>query len=366
MSFNFLFELWQRRTVRAGVALLVLAAATFAQYKLAHVPRTTDLAAEGKFAPATIKLGEQQLIIEGPVVNAEQGLLFSYESGTNAIVQVGFDRARLDEQTVELFEELEIKLPATWASIDYRAEQNNIPRPGKPCSTGIELRASAKTPAEIRISQFGELGRNSHRHVQIIASDAELIANLGTEVQGESDLAPGCQKTLTVDKLSHSTSLDLTAHVAENSEVRLTFLPLGADSKPWGDEQGSVELLLGGSPKLKSVDAPPFQARAVSIRSLDTGAPTKAATVLSARSEAGGPLLSISGLKVFSDKLEVNVAGKGMVEINGVAQTTNLLQTFEENPITSALLLAANAALLAWVARLVFKSPQASSETKDN
>lgn len=361
MSFNTLIRFWHRRIVRAGVALLVLAAASFGQYKLAHVPRAMDLAAEGKFAPATIKLGEQELIIEGPVVNAEQGLLFSSESGTNAIVQVGFERARLDEQTVELFEELEIKLPAAWTSIDYRAEQNNSPRTGKPCSTRIELRIAGKTPAEIRISQFGEPGRNS-RYVQIIASGAELISKMLTESQADSDLAPGCQKLLTVDKLSHSTSLDLTARVAENSEVRLTFLPLGADSKPWGDERGSVEVGLGGPPKLNPADAPPFQARAVSIRSFGTGAATNAAPVLSARSEVGGPLLLISGLKVFSDKLEVNVAGKGSVELNGMAQTTNFLKLLQENPIASALLLAANAALLAWVARLVFKSPGAASE----
>jgi hypothetical protein len=79
--------------------------------------------------------------------------------------------------------------------------------------------------------------------------------------------------------------------------------------------------------------------------------------VLSARSEADGPLLTVSNLKVFSDHLEVSIAGKGNVQIDGVEQTTDFLKLMQENPIVSGLLIAANAALLAWVARLVFKAP---------
>ena len=74
MSFSLLTTLWRRRLVRAGVGLLVLAAAAFALYKLAHVPQPVDLAATGKFSPASIKLSEQELIIEAPLVNQDEAV----------------------------------------------------------------------------------------------------------------------------------------------------------------------------------------------------------------------------------------------------------------------------------------------------
>lgn len=350
--------------VRAAVGILVLAAAAFALYKLAHVPRPVDLATEGKFSPATIKLGEQELIIEGPVVNSEEGLLFSCDSGTNGIVQVDFNRARLDEPTIELFESLKIRLPAGLAQINYRAaDPKSLSTGNEPCSTRVELRIASQAPGEIRISQLGEPGGSRRRQLQITSS-AELVSNLLTQSQADSYLAPGCQKLLRVDNVSHSTSLDLTARVAENSTVHFTFFPLTADSIPWGDEQGSLPFDLGGAPKLNPTDAPPFQARAVSIRSFASGVSPSAPPVLSVRSQAGGPLLTISGLKIFSDQLQVSVAGKGSLEIDGVAQTTDFLKFIEENQITSALLLAANGALLAWVARLIFKRPSSSRSSK--
>jgi hypothetical protein len=366
MSFNLLMAFRQRRLVRAGVGLLVLAAAVFALYKLAHVPRPVELATTGQFSPATIKLGEQELIIEGAMVNPEEGLLFSCDSGTNGIVQVDFRRARLDEQTIELLDSLKVKLPAEMTQINYRASDPRSSSKGlEPCSTRVELRVASQPPAEIRISQLGEVGANLRRQLQITAS-AELVSNLLTQSQGDSDLAPGCEKLLKVDDVSHRTSLDLTTHVAENSAIQFTFFPLASDSTPWGDARGSLPLDLGGPTKLNPNDAPPFQARAVSIRSLGSGATTNAPPVLSIRSEDGGPLLTISSLKIFSDQVQVNVAGKGSLAINGIAQTTNFLKFLQENPIASALLIAANAALLGWVARLVFKRPQTSRSLKDD
>lgn len=366
MSFNPLLAFRQQRLLRAGVGLLVLAAAAFALYKLAHVQRPVYLATAGKFSPATIKLGEQELIIEGPVVDREEGLLFSCDSGPRGIVQLNFDRARLDQQTIELFESLNVKLPATFAPIDYRAAEAKSSSAGhEPCRTRIELRVVSSAPAEIRISQLSDPGFNRRRQLQITAIGAELNADMLTQSPGEDSFAPGCQKILKVDNVSHSTSLEVTALVAEDSTVHFTFLPLVADSTPWGDEQGSLPLDLGGGPRLNPTDAPPFQARAVSIRSFASGASTNAPPLLSARSEAGGPLLTISSLKIFSDQLQVSVTGKGSLAIDGLAQTANLLKLFQENLTISGLLIAANGALLAWVARLVFQAPPASRPRKD-
>lgn len=364
MSFNRLRVFWQQRLVRAGVGILVLAAAALASYKLTHVPQPVDLAASGKFSPASVKLAEQVLIIEGPLVNREEGLLFSYDSGTNGTAQVEFDRASLSDQNLESFARLNFKLPAGWAPISYRtAEAESSATVYEPCSTRIELRVAAADPAEIRIFQLYESGAERRRDLQITASGAGLVASLETASNGDSS-APGCQKLLKVDDVSHPTSLPVTVRVAENSRIDLSFLALAMDSASWADAQGSVALDLGGPPKLSPTDAPPFQARAVSIRALTHDPATTAAPVLSARSEAGGPLLSISGLKVFSDQLQISVAGKGSLEIDGVAQTTDFLKFIKDNQPLALVLGAAYAALLAWVARLVFKAPRRSRSTK--
>jgi hypothetical protein len=314
MSFNLLTTLWQRRMVRAGLGLVV--------------------------------------------VNQDERLVFSCDSGQNGSVEVHFDRARLDKRSIEAFAGVGVRLPAAWGPISYLADRSRNSAAGdEPCSTRIELRIDSKVPGEIRISQLSDPGLNRRRHLQIMLSDVEVVANMLTQLPGDSDLAPGCRKLLKVDNVSHSTSVDVTARVAENSAVHFTVYPLTADSTPWGNAQGSFTFDLGGGPKLNATDLPPFQARAVIIRSLGSGVAPNAPPVLRARSEAGGPLLTVSNPRVFSDHFEVNVAGKGNVELDGVEQTTNFLKFLQENLITSALLLAANAALLAWVARLVFKAP---------
>lgn len=364
MSFKRVRALWQRRIVRALVGILVLASAALGAYKLSHVPRPVDLAAAGKFTPSRIKVGEQELIIEGPVVNREEGLLVSYGTGKKGIVQVGFDRARLSENALDVFNLLEVRLPGTYGPIDYRAAQiRSSSADHEPCSTRVELRVASQEPAEISILQLSESGLDGHRELVITARGAEIFARMQTDTADDSS-APGCQKILTVDSVTHATSLPLTVHVAENSSIRLHFFPLKADSTPWDDAQGSLALDLGGPPKLSPSDPPPFQARAVSIKSLGNGSSTNGTPVLSARSEPQGPLLTISGLKVFSDQIQVNVAGKGWLEIDGVAQTTDLMEFLQENIIISGLLVAANVALLGWVARLVFKTPRARSRAK--
>lgn len=365
MSFKRVRALWQKRIVRALVGILVLAAAVLGAYKLAHVPRPVDLAVAGKFAPGTIKVGEQELIIEGPVVDRDEGLLFSYDTGKKGIVQLGFDRARLDDSTLQMLDGIGVKLPETYGPIDYRGAQiRSSTADQEPCGTRIELKIASPEPAEISLLQLSKPGLDGHRELVITARGAELVVRMQTDSDDNSS-APGCKKRLKVHDVTHSTALPVTVHVAENSNIHLHFFPLKADSAPWDDAEGSLTLDLGGPPKLRPTDPPPFQARAVSIRAPGNGSSANARPVLSARSEAQGPLLTISGLRVFSDQIQVNVAGKGWLEVDGVPQTTNFMEFIEENTLVSMLLVAAYTALLGWVARLVFKTPRARSRAKN-
>ena len=365
MSFKFLRALRRQRIVRAGVGLLVLAGAAFAQYKLANVPQPVNLETTGNFSPATVRLGQEELIIEGPFVNSTEGLLFSHDGGPNEFTDISFERARLDEQTLKMFESLGLKPPSTPAGIDYRAQESGKPSSGgEPCRTRIELRAAAQMPAELHLFQLGTAGLNRYRHLEITAKGAELVSHLLTESPGDSDVGPGCRKLLRVGDWNQSLStIEVATIVADQTPLRLSFKPLTPDSALWGEDGAGFEPLDLGAPKLNPNDPPPFQARTVSIRRLGDQASVPV-PLLSAQSTSDGPPLTIYGLRIGSDQLQLSIAGKGWAKVNGEEVTVDFLNRVQENPIPSALLAAANAALLAWVTRLILKSSSTSPKSK--
>lgn len=366
MPFKTLMAFRRQRLARAGLGLLVLAAAAFAQYKLANVARPVNLEATGKFSPATIRLGREELVIEGPVVNSSEGMLLSHDGRPNETVDARFDRARLDEQTIRIFESVGSKPPSAPGKIDYRPDEPKIPfTSDEPCRTRVELRAS-QMPAEIHIFQLGDPGLKHYRHLQIRTRGAELVSNLVTMSPDDSDLGPGCQYLLRVGDWSEPvTKVGLTSIMAEGSDLRLYFRPLKPDSSPWADAGGVLRLDLGGLQKLNPNDPPPFQARAVSIRSLGgTNSSSVAPALISARSTDDGPLLSLNDLRIDSDQVQLGIAGKGWVTINGEPETVNFLKRVQENPILLALLAALDTALLAWVARIIFKTPSTGSSSR--
>jgi hypothetical protein len=314
-----------------------------------------EVEAIANFSPLTARPGQEQLIIEGPSVHSEEGMLFSYDGKADEFVDVHFERARLDHETVEMFDSFNLNPPSSFDQIDYTAREAERPAQGEePCQTRVELRAASHMPAEIHLFQLAEPGLDRYRYLEMTTRGAELVSNIVTASPNYSDSAPGCQKLLRVGDWTRPLgTLGVTMIVADNSALRLYFKPLTAGKTSWGDAQAFYEPLDLGVRQLKPTDPPAFQAHAVSIRSL-------AGDLTSARSTSDGSLLTIKDLKIGSDQLQLSVAGKGWVKINGEDVTVNFMKRVEENRILVALLTAADAALLAWAARLVFKSPSTS------
>lgn len=362
MTFNTVRDLLRQRIFRAGAGLVVLSGAAFAQYELANVAEPVEVETIKELSPATARLGQEELIIEGPVVDAEQGILFSHNGRPNETVDVRLERARLGEQTIKKFERYRLHPPVTPTNIEYQAEKSKSAEGREPCRTRVELRAAAGTPAEIHIFQYGDPGKSYYRHLEMTAKGAELVSDFVTMSPDESDLAPGCQYSLTVGELSVPiTRTMVTAIVDEDSAVRLYFRPRTLDSNPWAETKGLLPLDLGAQ-KLKSTDAPPFQARGVRIRPL--GGRDSASDLASAASLSDGPLLNIRGLTIGSDEIQLSISGKAWVQTNGKTKTVDLLSLIQQNLIISLILGSANAALLAWAGRLVFKSPSASLQPR--
>lgn len=354
MPLTRLIALKRQRPARALVGILVLAGVAFAQYKLAHVPRAVDVATIKEFSPATTSDGEE-IIIEAPVIKAAEGMLFSHHGKTNEIVDVNFDQARLDATTIAMFESyrLGLKPPVTPARTYYQA-QESPPSTDEPCHTQVELHTASQMPAEIRFSQFDSPGSKQDRYLQVKVIGAELSANLLTDSAGDSDRGPGCQKLLKVGDWKQSLARgSVTIVVAQDSSFRCSLRPRTVDEDLWTQTQGFSPLALGA--RKQDSNDPAFQARAVSINS--RGSDGSTISRVSARSADGGPLLTINGLSIGADQIQISIAGQGLVKVNGKPATVNLLKPIQDNPVLLALLVATNGALLACVGRLVFKTP---------
>ena len=362
MSFNALKAFRRYRIARAIVGLLVLAGAAFAEYKLANIQRPVELKDTGKFDQATIRLG-QELIFEGPVVNSEEGMLFSHDGKKNLIIDVSFDRARLGVETIRLLESLGPTPPSDPTTVDYQAQEpKSSAAGGEPCRTQVKLSAAQKKmPDEIHIFQFGGPSENHYPHLAIRTTGAELVSRLFTTAPYDpitaadaSKRAPGCQSVLKVGDWFKSVSkTPVKIVVTEDSALRLSFKPrTSLEPPPWNDTGGVLPFDLG-TERLPE-GSPPFRVHSVNIKSLDTGKPH---SFLSAESTKNGPLLTIRDLKIGSDQIQLTIAGTGWVKIDGEPWTVNFLNRLMENKILAALLAAANAALLALVARLIFKTP---------
>lgn len=363
MPFNLRAMFRQSRIARIAVGASVLAGGLVGQYYLTKVPsHSIDIGRRSEFSPATVKRNQQQLVIDGPVVASPEGKLFSRDPGPNEGVDVHFDNARLDEQTVEDLSSPTLK-SSTPEKIDYgAAESREVLGAGRPCRTSLEVELrDAKLPRALYLYQMEVAGADL-RNLELKTAGAELVVQMTTTTPPEAVAeTEGCRKLLRVGNRALIRVPPFTpvrVIVAADSAFRFNFRTLAADAKRlWDGPEGLFEPFDLGPPMINPNDPPPFlQAREVSIRKLqDDGG--NAPSTLSARSVAGRPLLSIYDLKIGSDNLQIKVSGSGEMLADGQPETVNLLQRLEElGPLAKALLVALNAALIAWFIRLLSKT----------
>ena len=140
------------------------------------------------------------------------------------------------------------------------------------------------------------------------------------------------------------TRTPVTTDIDKNVELSFTFKPLMRESTLVAAKGGLLSLDL----------SPHIQARSVSIKSLGSGNPP---VLFSAKSTNDGPLLTIEKLEIGADQIQLTIGTKGLVEIDGEPWTIKFSSRIREHKRLAALLAAANIALLALVAGLIFKTP---------
>ena len=350
---------WHRRSVRVLAGVLVFALALGVQYYLTDIPVPADLAGTERFTPATVRLGQEELIIEEPEVNSSEGIVFSHAGATNEIVDIRFERARLDTDTVDMLTALGDSPPTGPTQVDYVPQEAAQAAAGRePCRTFVTV-AWARTdepPAALRFFQLEAPGLDNYRYVEMQATGSELAVRLLSKSASDDNVpgAPGCRSRLRAGELEEllGGSVGLNIVAAPDAKFRWHFRRRAQGQPPWGSADGLFEPFTLGAPQTDPNEKPPLRARAIRIRALHADA--SAPDILSARSTDKGPPLSISGLKIGSDQLQLNVTGNGWVKINGADRTVNVFERVEKYPLTSALLGALNSALLAWIGYAIF------------
>jgi hypothetical protein len=339
---------WEQFPAPLVAGLLVLTAALALQVHLAYRPEPVSLEATGMFSAAAARLGREMLTIEAPSLDAG-GLLLAHVANANEIVDLGFERARLDGNTLMQFSEQ--NPPTSPSRVDFMTTKPGAAAAGEPCRTFIEVRAADphRPPSALHFYQQHAPGGDILRALEVKA-DGDLLVGVNTDMPDESDEgAPGCTKLLKVapdfaSPVSGISAINVIAEAA--SAARFSFNPATAKNTLFDGAEGLFEPFAFGN------DAPAaLRASAVEIVSLGgAGGP---AHVLGARSVVGGEPLSVESISVGSDRLLVRVSGVGFVQVNG-KDFADPRGRIERHPFISLLFVMADTVLLAWLLHRLF------------
>lgn len=334
--------------VRLLVGLLLLSAALASQLLLLHRPEPVRLEETGRFSPAEVRLGRERLTVEEPGVDTAGGLILAHVANPEEIVNLGFERARLDGDTLMQFGDY--NPPTTPARVEYRTAKPGAGAKGEPCRTFVNVRAAdaLKKPSALRFFQSGAPGGDVLRTVDLEAEGAGLLVNVVTDVPDEGDeRAPGCAKLLKVEPGFESpvNGVSAVSVVAEpDSVTHFSFNPAAPKNELWQGADGLFEpFSLGGE------SPAPFRARALKITS-QAGDGDEA--LLEARC-AEGEWLNVESLSVGSDRLQVRVSGVGFLKVHG-EDYLDLPGRVRKHPLAAILFAALDASLLVWLLRTLF------------
>ena len=371
MPLRILKSYWQGNALRLGLGLLVLIVAAIGHYYLANVRLPVNVAATNKFSPATVKIGEEELIIDHPVVSLADGLLLAHNGNPNEAVDVNLENAWLAKETVDLLQSIGVEPPQAAGEVSFTTQNpSGTPASGEACRTflRLELIDATKSLDRIHFYQLETPGLDRYRQIEIRPIGQDLVLRIATELPpGGTNESLGCRKLLKVDEWSQyvNGSLGIEIIARAGSSLRMRFQPVKVGGSLWGGPAGFFEAFTLGSPKLKPSDMTPLQTHGIRIRRQNDDSPTSP-DVLSAKKVDGGDLLIVNGLKIGSDQLQINASGKGRVVINGDEVTVDLLERAKRYPIPAGLLATANAALLGWFVTLLTRLRQpASGEAAD-
>lgn len=370
-------KFWRKRWVRILVAVPVLVAAIFVEYRLANIPLPVEVETISPVKASLIK--REVLVVENPfrdVVAQASGLgseLLPRDDTTNGIsIAAHFDSARLSDGNMDRLRRESQRDPAKkpptqgLQQVDYTTDEPaedsqahssavtsaTVP----PCSAAIALALfdNAKPPTEIQFLQPPDASVGE-RTVAIKAVGGDLVVHLSvvdntqpvTLDPTKKQLGAGCRKIVSVGEWERSftgpTQLEVVVPAEQSFQVWFSPLP---KQNPWpgvGDFHEPFNLIA----------VPPVSASGLQKTIQGNSPPT--APALKASRVAGEQPILLRHLRIGAEGLQLDISGQAMVQENGKDIVTfDLWKWMKLNPLIAILLSGLELSLVNWV-RLSFK-----------
>jgi hypothetical protein len=278
------------------------------------------------------------------------------------------------------------KLPTSPTAIQFTPYEAETPNAApasataarvNPCRTSVQTRWEKRDspPTELKFFQLERPASfDPVRYLEMQATGGELHLNILSKsgaTDGRTAEQSGCVYLLRAGEMEEKVGEVTVGIVATSgSAFRWHFRPRAEGTSAGGGADGLSQPFTFGQSQVSMDDAPQLQARAVRIRSLPArrsgaageGGGTQS-EILSAQSTEGGPLLTLSVLKVGADQLQLNVDGNGWVKINGVDRSVNLFERLNNlSPLGALLFGVLNTAFLEGIRRFIFSKPNTEEQ----
>lgn len=227
---------------------------------------------------------------------------------------------------------------------------------GETCRTFVQvnLQQSEAPPGEFHLFLLGQPGLNHLRRVEMKADSFNLVVDAKTvPPDAKKPDAPGCWKTLESGNWqTHVRNVPVRFVTAPKAAFRITYVSQSPTRPSWGRDS------------FKGAYLGPLLAHRVTLRQIqEDGDPTKAPPSLELAGFRSSNL-TVKNLELGSQDLKVAVTGTALAQLNGKTFGLDLIDALQKNMVIAAVLTAANAALLAWLSKLFFKSPRKRSKRR--
>ncbi|MGI8990057.1 MAG: toll/interleukin-1 receptor domain-containing protein [Bryobacteraceae bacterium] len=254
-----------------------------------------------EFNPFVAKLGSEEIVLGNPV--ARDGLLFSHRGARNETTEIRLDRGVLSPQTRAL---LTATHPAFVDSdgpqeISYTTRDLAGAR-GAPCRTTIDVHLDTPAAAQIHLFQDRPAGQEFHREIEITPQGGALRLDFQTAPNNMAHLnQPGCRKLLQIGNSGFPVAgVPIRIFAAAGSKTSLKFLPAGSGS-PWraADLWNGLEFI-------------GIKAGRVQVNPIGSGELIRMVQPVNPRES-----IDVRNIAIGSDTLQADIAGTGLVTVNG-------------------------------------------------
>lgn len=335
---------WSNKLAARILSLATLIGAVAVEWMLVNVPVSE---VSGQF-PATVRARDEIVTFTAPTSVAGGSFSFGYTPPTAAekvLLSAFFDNAQLSDQTRSQLQSIGVSAPSSANPITYTTSGA-----GGSCATDLQVEPGGSNLKRVEFSQPPGDISSSYRALGVRFTGAYAMVTLTSQGELKSGIS-SCRVELKVGDWKQLTQgfIPIQIRVPQDAFFRFHWDKLDERSDTWKTKSTALSLLGFGS---ESRDE--FATQAIAINSIDpkTGAPDDPPKLEAVGSKQSP--LTVSYFQINQNQLEITASGQGRALQDGKLVRVNVLQRLDEYPIPSALLAAANLALIGWVKKAFF------------